>query len=69
MEYRSASPVGLAVWKVDDQFHKLDNVTLYNDAAPESPERGAYLKRRFSFRNPKRMATRSSYPSLLRNRR
>ncbi len=37
-EYRSASPVGLAVWKVDDQFHKLDNVTLYNDAAPESPE-------------------------------
>jgi len=38
MEYRSASPVGLAVWKVDDQFHKLDNVTLYNDAAPESPE-------------------------------
>jgi hypothetical protein len=38
MEYRSTSPVGLAVWNVDDQLHKLDNVTLYNDAAPESPE-------------------------------
>ena len=38
MEYRSASPVALQVWKVDDQLHKLENITLYNDAAPESPE-------------------------------
>src|SRR5260370_27647462 len=38
MEYRSASPVGLAVWKVDDPLRKLDNLTLYNDATPESPE-------------------------------
>jgi hypothetical protein len=38
MEYRSASSVALQVWKVDDQLRKLENITLYNDAAPESPE-------------------------------
>jgi hypothetical protein len=38
MEYRSASPVALQVWRVDEQFHKVENITLYNDAAPESPE-------------------------------
>ena len=38
MEYRSASPVALQVWRVDQQFHKVENITLYNDAAPESPE-------------------------------
>jgi hypothetical protein len=38
MEYRSASPVALQVWKVDDLLRKLENITLYNDAAPESPE-------------------------------
>jgi len=38
MEYRSASPVAIQVWRLDDRFHKLDNITLYNDAAPESPE-------------------------------
>jgi hypothetical protein len=39
MEYRSASPVALQLWKVDDQLHRLENITLYNDAAPESPEK------------------------------
>ena len=38
MEYRSASAVALEVWKVDDQLDKLQDLTLYNDAAPESPE-------------------------------
>jgi hypothetical protein len=38
MEYRSASPVALEVWKVDDQLHKLQDLTLYNNAVPESPE-------------------------------
>src|SRR6266849_5877743 len=38
MEYRSASPVALQVWKVDNQLRKLENITLYNDAAPESPD-------------------------------
>ncbi|HET7106451.1 MAG TPA: hypothetical protein VFI38_06560 [Candidatus Acidoferrum sp.] len=37
MEYRSASPVALQVWRVDEQLRKLRNITLYNDAAPESP--------------------------------
>jgi hypothetical protein len=38
MEYRSASPAALQVWKVDGQLNKLENITLYNDAAPESPD-------------------------------
>jgi hypothetical protein len=38
MEYRSASPVALQVWKVGAQLEKLENITLYNDAAPESPD-------------------------------
>jgi hypothetical protein len=38
MEYRSASPVALQVWRLDEQLHKLENITLYNDAAPESRE-------------------------------
>ena len=38
MEYRSASPVALQVWRVDEQFQKVENITLYNDAAPGSPE-------------------------------
>lgn len=38
MEYRSASPVALQAWKVDGQLLKLDNLTLYNDTAPPSPE-------------------------------
>jgi hypothetical protein len=37
MEYRSSSQVALQVWRVDEQLHKLRNITLYNDAAPESP--------------------------------
>lgn len=38
MGYRSTSPVALQVWRLDEQFHKVENITLYNDAAPESPE-------------------------------
>ena len=38
MEYRSASPVALQVWRLDEQYHKVENITLYNDAAPDSPE-------------------------------
>jgi hypothetical protein len=38
MEYRSASPVALQVWKVGAQLEKLENITLYNDTAPESPD-------------------------------
>jgi hypothetical protein len=38
MEYRSAAPVALGVWRVDEQLRKLDDTTLYNDGMPESPE-------------------------------
>ena len=37
MEYRSSSQVALQLWRVDEQLHKLNNITLYNDAAPASP--------------------------------
>src|SRR5579859_4583727 len=37
MEYRSAFPVALQVWKVGARQEKLENITLYNDAAPASP--------------------------------
>jgi len=38
LEYRSAAPVALEVWRVDEQFRKLEDITLYNDVMPESPE-------------------------------
>jgi hypothetical protein len=38
MEYRSATPVALGVWRVDEQLRKLDDITLYNDGVPASPE-------------------------------
>lgn len=38
MEYRSATPAALQVWKVDDQLRKVDDITLYNDSVPESPK-------------------------------
>ena len=36
MEYRSTSAVALQVWRVDEQFRKVANITLYNDVASES---------------------------------
>jgi hypothetical protein len=38
MEYRSAAPLALGVWRVDGQLRKLDDITLYNDGVPASPE-------------------------------
>jgi hypothetical protein len=38
IEYRSTAPVGLAVWKVDEQLQKVSDITLYNDVLPKSPE-------------------------------
>ncbi len=34
MEYRSAAPMALGVWRVDEQLRKLDDITLYNDGVP-----------------------------------
>jgi len=38
MEYRSAAPVALEIWRVDEKLHKVDDITLYNDSLPQSPE-------------------------------
>ena len=38
MQYRSTAPVALQVWRVDERLRKVRNVTLYNDAVPQSPE-------------------------------
>jgi hypothetical protein len=38
MEYRSAAQVTLGVWRVDEQLRKLDDITLFNDDVPASPE-------------------------------
>jgi hypothetical protein len=37
LKYRSAVPIAIHAWDTDDQFHKLGDLTLFNDAAPESP--------------------------------
>jgi len=36
VEYRSASPVAIEIWNVDEQLRKLGDITLYNDGLPES---------------------------------
>jgi hypothetical protein len=38
MEYRSAAPVALQIWDVDQQLRKVGDLTLFNDGIPESPE-------------------------------
>jgi hypothetical protein len=37
VEYRSASPVAVGIWDVDARLRKLGDITLYNDALPQSP--------------------------------
>jgi hypothetical protein len=37
VKYRSTSPVAFGIWNVDEQFRKVSEITLYNDAVPESP--------------------------------
>ena len=36
-EYRSAQPMAIEIWDVDEQQRKLREITLYNDSFPESP--------------------------------
>lgn len=38
LEYRSSQPFAVQVWDVDERRHKLEDITLYNDRVPESPE-------------------------------
>ena len=37
VEYRSAVPVAIEIWDVDQQWRKLRDITLYNDGIPPSP--------------------------------
>ena len=37
LKYRSAVPITIHGWDVDDEFHKLGDLTLFNDTAPASP--------------------------------
>jgi hypothetical protein len=37
VEYRSAVPVAIEIWNVDERLRKVGNITLYNDGLPESP--------------------------------
>ncbi|HEX5482583.1 MAG TPA: hypothetical protein VFZ08_08150 [Terriglobia bacterium] len=37
MQYRSPHPFAVQMWDVDDEIHKMENLTLYDDRVPESP--------------------------------
>ncbi|MCU1296491.1 MAG: hypothetical protein JWO91_769 [Acidobacteriaceae bacterium] len=37
VEYRSAAPVAVQIWDVDEQSRKVSDISLYNDRVPESP--------------------------------
>jgi len=37
VEYRSAVPVAIEIWSVDERLRKVGDITLYNDGVPESP--------------------------------
>ena len=37
VEYRSAAPVAIEIWELDEQLRKVSNISLYNDRVPESP--------------------------------
>ena len=36
LKYRSSSPISIDIWDTDAQLEKLDDLTLFNDAAPAS---------------------------------
>ena len=37
LKYRSATPISVRAWDVDDRLNKLGDLTLFNDTAPASP--------------------------------
>ena len=37
LQYRSAQPMGVEIWDVDERQNKLQEISLYNDSIPESP--------------------------------
>jgi len=37
LKYRSVVPISIHAWDTDDEFHKVGDLTLFNDTAPASP--------------------------------
>ena len=37
LKYRSVVPISIHAWDTDDEFHKLGDLSLFNDTAPASP--------------------------------
>lgn len=37
LEYRARQPVAVQIWDLDEQHRRVQEITLYNDALPESP--------------------------------
>lgn len=37
LRYRSAVPISIHAWDVDNEFHEVGDLTLFNDTAPASP--------------------------------
>jgi hypothetical protein len=38
MEYRSTASAAFGVWRVDEQLRKVEDISLYNDRVPKSPQ-------------------------------
>ncbi len=55
LKYRSAVPITIHAWDVDDEFHKLGDLTLFNDTVPASPS--ALIEYRSSFVVPSLQGT------------
>ena len=47
LKYRSGVPISIHAWDTDDEFHKLGDLSLFNDTAPASPS--AFTEFRHSF--------------------
>jgi hypothetical protein len=47
LKYRSAVPMSIHAWDTDEEFHKLGDLTLFNDTAPASPSAFAEFRQSF----------------------
>ena len=47
LKYRSAAAIAVHAWDVDNQFRKLNDLTLFNDTAPASPATFAEFQNSF----------------------
>ena len=47
LKYRSTVPIQVHAWDVDNQFQKLNDLTLFNDTAPASPSSFSEFRQSF----------------------